>query len=311
MNQILSTEVPNAGKKKKHRRTSSGPADVKTVLKVFSIILLIFGFFMVGTGSYAIYQNSQEKENVTSNPTITVEKIENDTVVFLKVVSEVNINEITYRWNDEQETTINGNGRKYIEERIDIPTGSNILNIHVTDINGGENTYSETYELESNINLEALENGNIKITYQGEVQISYMTYRWDDEDEQTININSTSIEQEIEARKGTHTLTVVVVDVNNKTETKVQEIKGVSKPTIDIGLNGDNTRYVISLSDETGLQEVVVTLNEDENQKFGQKLSGTEFQFEMPINEGSDNKMEVVVTNSDGVQETRRVQFPK
>ena len=106
-------------------------------------------------------------------------------------------------------------------------------------------------------------------------------------------------------------VTYIIMDNNNKTETKVQEIKGVSKPTIDIGLNGDNTRYVISLSDETGLQEVVVTMNEDENQKFGQKLSGTEFQFEMPINEGSDNKMEVVVTNAEGVQETRRVQFPK
>ena len=144
MNQILSTEVPNAGKKKKHKRTSSGPADVKSVLKVFSIVLLIFAFFMIGTGSYAIYQNSQETQTAHSNPTITVEKIENDTVVFLKVVSEVNINEITYQWNDEQETTISGNGRKYIEERIDIPTGSNILNIHVTDVNGGENTYSDS-----------------------------------------------------------------------------------------------------------------------------------------------------------------------
>ena len=310
MNQILSTSVLTGGKKK---RKNSNPADVKSVIKVFSIILLIFGIFMIGTSSYGIYQNIQERANIKPNPTITVESVEDDTIVFLKVVSEYNIDTITYQWNDEQETTIRGNGRKYVEERITIPTGSNILNIHVTDVNGGENTYSNTYELESNIKLEALENGNIRMTYEGEEQIAYMTYRWDDEDETRIDINNTSIDQELPARIGTHTLTVIVVDVNNKTETKVQEIKGVSRPTIDITFNEDYSRYVISLHDDSGLQEVVITLNEDENQKFGQKFTESEqdFQFEIPLQTGSDNKMEVVVTNVDGVQETRRVQFTK
>ena len=310
MNQILSTSVL---KRKKKKRKNSNPADVKSVIKVFSIILLIFGIFMIGTSSYGIYQNIQERANIKPNPTITVESVEDDTIVFLKVVSEYNIDTITYQWNDEQETTIRGNGRKYVEERITIPTGSNILNIHVTDVNGGENTYSNTYELESNIKLEALENGNIRMTYEGEEQIAYMTYRWDDEDETRIDINNTSIDQELPARIGTHTLTVIVVDVNNKTETKVQEIKGVSRPTIDITFNEDYSRYVISLHDDSGLQEVVITLNEDENQKFGQKFTESEqdFQFEIPLQTGSDNKMEVVVTNVDGVQETRRVQFTK
>ncbi len=311
MNQILSTSVKTEEKKNKKKKYNSKPTEVKTVIRVFTIILLVFGVFMIGTGTYAIYQNRQEKENIKTNPTITVESTENDTVVFLKVVSEYNINTITYQWNDEQETTIRGDGRKYIEEKIEIPTGSNVLNIHVTDVNGGENSYSNTYELESNINLEALDNGNIRITYEGEEQIAYMTYRWDDEDETQIDINDTRIDQEIPAQIGTHTLTVIVVDVNNRTETKVQEIKGVSRPTIDISFNEDYSKYVIKLSDETGLEEVVITLNEDENQKFGQKLTEKEFQFEIPLQTGSDNKMEVVATNSDGVQEVRRVQFTK
>ena len=310
MNQILSTSVPTGGKKQK-KRSSSGPADVKTVVRVFSIILLIFGVFMIGSASYGMYKNYQEKASIHPNPTITVESMDDDTVVFLKVVSEVNIDEITYRWNDEQETTIYGNGRKYVEERINVPTGSNILNISVTDIEGGSNTYSNTYELQSNINIEALDTGKIKITYEGDEQISYMTYRWDEEDETRVDINNTSIDYEIDAKRGEHTLTVIVVDVNNKTETKVQKTKVVSRPTIEVTTNNDQTRYIIKITDETELQEVVVTLNEDENQKFGQKLSGTEFQFEMPINSGSENKMEVVVTNADGVEATSRVSFPK
>ena len=176
---------------------------------------------MIGSASYGMYKNYQEKASIHPNPTITVESMDDDTVVFLKVVSEVNINEITYRWNDEQETTIYGNGRKYVEERINVPTGSNILNISVTDIEGGSNTYSNTYELQSNINIEALDTGKIKITYEGDEQISYMTYRWDEEDETRVDINNTSIDYEIDARRGEHTLTVIVVDVNNKTETKV------------------------------------------------------------------------------------------
>lgn len=308
MNQILSTSAPG-GKGKKH--TSSEPADVKKVIRVFSIILLIFAIFIIGTSSYAMYQSSQAKANIKPNPTITVETLEDDTIVSLKVVSEFNIDTITYGWNDGQKTTIRGNGRKYVEEKINIPTGSNLLNIYVTDVNGGENTFSNTYDLESKIKLEALDTGNIKITYQGETQISYMTYRWDDEDEETIDINNTSIEKEIEARKGTHTLTIVVVDVNNKTETKVQEIKGVSKPTIKIGLNNDKTKYIISLSDEIGLKEVIIVLNEDENNKFGQKLTEKEFQLEIPLQTGSDNKLKVIVTNSDGIQETERVQYSK
>ena len=33
--------------------------------------------------------------------------------------------------------------------------------------------------------------------------------------------------------------------------------------------------------------------------KYGQKLSGKEFQFEIPLKSGDDNKMKVQVTNSD------------
>ena len=70
-----------------------------------------------------------------------------------------------------------------------------------------------------------------------------MTYRWDDDDETTIQINDTKIEQEIDAKKGTHTLKVVVVDIDNKTDTKEQTIKGVSKPKVVC----KRTLYIISI----------------------------------------------------------------
>ena len=51
MNQILATSEATSKKKR------SGPADIKTVVKVFAIVMIMFGVFMIGTGSYAIYKD--------------------------------------------------------------------------------------------------------------------------------------------------------------------------------------------------------------------------------------------------------------
>lgn len=308
MNQILATSAPNKNKKgKKH--TNHEPADIKSVIKVFSIVLLLFGIFLVGSGSYAMVKEGALKENTPTKPTITLENKLEDTIL-LKVTSDKSIDQVSYQWNEEEEVSISGNGRKYVEQQITIPSGSNVLKVAAKNIDGGENTYQQPYELESKIALESLASGKIKITYEGETQIAYMTYRWDEEEETKVEINDTKIDQEIEAMKGDHTLTVIVVDVNNRTETKVQETKGVSKPTIDISFNEDQTAYVIKVTDETDLKEVRVVLDEDDNQKFKQELSGKEFTFQIPLKSG-DNKMEVTVYNSADVSATQKVKFTK
>ena len=305
MNQILSTQKVDNKKKK-----NSTPASISSVIRIFSIALIFFAIFLISTGSYAIYKNQSDLNKAIKKPTITLEN-ETENTILLKVISENNIDTVKYYWNGQEETIINGEGKKYIEQRIDIKTGSNVLTVVATDINGGETSYSNQYTLNSNINIEALDNGKIKITSESDKLISYMTYRWDEEQETTIDINNTAVEQEIDVRPGMHTLTVILVDEENNTETKVQEINGVSTPKIDISFNEDYTKYVIKLTDEIGLQEVIITLNEDENQRFGQKLSGTEFEFEIPLYEGSDNKMQVTVTNSSNIEAERRVQYPK
>lgn len=311
MNQILSTGMPNPKHKGKNRaKNSQGPADIRSVTKFFVIVLLFFGIFMIATSSYGLYKNMNKDVSSHSIPTITVEKSD-DTTLLLKVIGENNIDKVVYYWNDEKQNIINGNGKKYIEQEINVPSGSNILNVEVTDILGGQNTFSQQFELDSNIRIEALNNGNINITYEGNEQIAYMTYRWDEEDETTIEINNTSFSQEIPARRGLHTLTVIVVDVNNKTEKKVQEIEGIKEPSIKITTNEDFTKYLVTVSDEIGLSEVTIVMNNDENQKVTQQLTGTEFNFSIDIVENSDNIMNVTVTNSSGVQANRTVKCTK
>ena len=247
-----------------------------------------------------------------SKPVISVEAIEGDeSTILLKTTSNIGIETVVYQWNDGKKTTLTGNGGKYLEQKVQIPSGSNVLNITVVDSQNQESTYSKKYELNSNIKLEAIGNGKIKIEYAGETEISYLTYRWDDQDENKIDINSKTINQEIDTLNGKHTLTIIVVDVNNHTETKVQQTNGVSIPTIDIRFNEDKTSYIINVKDDVELKEVIITLDEDDSKKYGQKINGKEFQFEIALKEGSDNKMKVQVTNSDDQTAEKAVMFSK
>ena len=305
MNQILATQKPQSKKKR-----NNAQANINSITKVFATALIFFAIFLIGSGTYAIYKNQSNANKAIIKPTITLEN-ESESTILLKVISENNLDTVTYYWNGSEETVINGEGKKYLEHQIDIKTGSNVLTVVAKDVNGGETSYSNQYTLNSNILIDSLDNGKISITYEGDKIITYMTYRWDEETETTVDINNTQVNEEIDARAGIHTLTVTLVDEENNTETKVQEINGVSTPTIEINFNEDYTKYVITLKDPIGLQEVIVTLNEDENQRFGQTLSGTEFQFEIPLYEGSDNKMQVNVTNTGNIEAERKVQFPK
>ena len=319
MNQILSTgENP---KRKKTKNKDYQPnyyagqsSNTSSIIKVFAVALIIFGIFIIGNASYGIYKSKENEKNVATvqvKPTISVENVEGtQNTILLKVTSDIGIEKVIYKWNDGQGVTLKGNGGKYIEQKIQIPNGTNNLSISAIDTQENENTYTKQYKVNSKINLEATNEGKIKVTYSGDIEISYMTYRWDDQEETKVDINDTKIDYDIDTLSGRHKLTVVVVDVNNTTETKVQETNGVSIPKIDIELNGEQTSYIIKVTDEIELKEVIITLDDDENKKYGQKISGKEFQFEIPLKEG-DNKMKVEVTNSDEQKAERMVKFPK
>lgn len=315
MNQILSTDMPMDDRKnnkfKKNKIKNNKPVDIQKVLKVFAIVLLVFGVFMIGTGSYSIYKNQNQEEKNTTKPTITIEN-KTDTTLLLKVMHNRNIAEVRYHWNNEDETLITGNQRKYIEQVIDIPAGTNTLYVVATDENGQEISYEKEYKTNSNINFEVVGN-KIKITYQSDKEISYMTYRWDEQDEVKVDINDTSIEKEIDAIKGLHTLTVVVVDEDNNTDTKQQKINGVSKPELVVDVDESREHFVISASDETGIEKFEIRIDQDDGQKYQITVEGNkEYKCTLPMSlHTGDNFIEVKVYNSNGVTEERNVRFKK
>lgn len=310
MNQILSVDNNSSRpKKEKIKKTKNrGPIEITSIVKFFSIALIIFGVFFIGTGSYSMYKESQNSK-VPTKPTISVETL-TESSMKLKVTQDKAIEKLTYRWNDEDETQISGNGRKTIEEQIQIPTGTNTLSVYAVDINGQEVTYTKEYTLQGDITIEEFEvtGSNIKITATGVNELSYMTYRWDEEEETRIDINNTTIEQEIEAPKGLHKLTVVVVDKNNNTETKSKDINGVTKPNLEVTTDG-SANFIINASSEQGLKRVEFIINETE--KFKLDLDGrTELNYSYPLHDG-ENKLEVTVYDQNDVTATFKAKLTK
>ena len=308
MNQILSVESPKRENKKNRTRTK-GPLEINSILRFFAVSLLIFGIFMVGNGSYSMYKDSINKRT-TMKPTIYVEEI-SETELRLQVTHDKNLSKVSYSWNEEEATEIDCKGKKKVEQTIKIPTGDNTLNVYAVDIEGQEINYSRNYTLQGEINIDLeVDGNNIKILANGKNELSYMTYRWDDQDEERIEINSTQTEQTISIPKGLHTLTIIVVDINNKTETKEQEIKGVTKPKVEVKTDG-SANFIIKASDEEGIKRVEFIINETDKKMLNldQVLpleQRKEFEYAYPLQEG-ENKLEVRVYNESDVSEVARV----
>lgn len=311
MNQILSTSIPTNKKKMKNKGGNS--VDIKTIIKFFSIFVFIFGIFIVGIGGYEIYNKSfLSSQNKVVEPTISIEN-KTDSSILLKVMHKKDIEKVEYRWNEEEAVEINGTG-KYVEKEIKIPSGTNVLHVIVEDVDGNQSTYDKQYEMSSGINIE-VSGSKIKITYNENKTISYMTYRWDEEDETTIQINSENVEKEIEAKKGLHTLTVVMVDEDNGTDTKVQKINGVSKPKLEIDLDETRMHFVIKASDDEKLSKIEFVLNQNDEDAYAinleeKDLKELEYVLPMELKDG-ENLIEVTVYNSNGITENTGARFFK
>lgn len=315
MNQILSVEPPKPRKEKKQKVNnsynsykSSGPIEIEKIARFFAIVLIVFGIIMVGSGSYSMYKGSQVG-NSQINPTINVEEI-SETQLNIQITHNSPLRRVTYNWNSEEQVELEASGKRSVEQTIEIPTGENTLNIYAVDQQGKETNYSRVYTRQGDIviNFE-VEGSNLKVTANGINQLSYMTYRWDENEEQRIDINNMTTEQLIEIPMGQHTLTVSVVDVNNNTETKEIEVQGVTKPKLEVAPDASGNNFVVTMSDEQGLEKVEFIINE--TKKYRVMLDGkTEHEFSYPLEEG-ENKLNVTVYNTSGVTENRKVKITK
>ena len=300
-NQILS--VDNA---KKSNRSNSNKIEINKIVKFFVIFVIIFAILCISVVGYTFAHNNNISI-IGTKPKLNIEKQNDELTVITS--SKKGIDRIEYSWNNEETNKISCDGKTEVEEKIELPVGNNKLKLTIYDKNGKSTVYESDYEVESKAPQLALEgsNGKLKITAKDNEQMSYITYRWDDGEEEKIEAteeSSAQIEQEIDIPRGQHTITVVAVNKRNLTTEKTQEVKGVVKPVVTVVQDSEDMKYLIlSVSDEEAIQKINFTLNGKEYQIDLSNYKEKQIQYKIEMKEG-ENTITVTANNFDGATGT-------
>lgn len=300
MNQILYTDSS--------KKTKGGTLEISSIVRIFAILCIIFGVFLVGQASFAMINQEEEvSENIP-----LVETNQNGNILNIKVDHDKIIDKIIYSWNKGKEVTLLGKGRKNIEEKINIPVGQNLLTLKVYDINGKVVSYNENYEVGAGDTIKPeiellVENSKVKITVKDETALNYIEYYWNSEEGTKIYArqdSSKQIEEKIDILKGENTLTIIAVDEAGNESIKEQTFKGVKKPSIELAMEGRD--LIIKVTDEEEIQKIEYTLNgklySTDASNTGESLGMKELVVRQPIDDG-ENKITVKAYNINGLQE--------
>lgn len=313
MNQILVTE-----KKKKNKKTSRGPIEIKGIVRFFAVFIMLFGIVLAGEGSYALYKEIDESkpENI---PDLSLTR--DGDIVILKIEHNTEISKVNYRWNDGEENSI-PEGTTYVEEEILLPDGNNVLNITVIDMKNREYQFIKEYNLEGvditkpNIEVTQTEEGtaNISIVASDETAITEMTYKINDEQEVTVQATEDGqkeITQDITLPEGQNTLTVVARDTTDNVTTYEKQIIVSSKPTIEIVSQEGNT-ITLKISDKYGLKDVIVNLNGKvySSRDIEQNPNVNKNEIYVPLElQSGNNVLSIEVTNVNGLKGSASTQL--
>ena len=269
MNQILMTEAVNKNARNKSKISNS--SDITAVVRFFAIIIMVFGLALSGSSAFGKVQNIQENKN-KSIPVVSAERNGNSVKVIVK--NDIGIKTIKYSWNDSTETVVQGRNKNQVETTINIIPGNNKLNMTVIDSNNGTTTYVKNYVQEEKDTTEPVitvqnEDPRIKITVTDDTALDYIIYKYGDNEEVKVEAsedNPTKIEAYIDNVLETQvTLKIEAVDKAQNFATKEQQVKGATKPKIEVVSDPTDQSYlIIRASDNEGLRMVVFYINEDE-----------------------------------------------
>ena len=144
MNQILAVELP-----KNRNNIKKGPrnkASIKSVVIFFCIVSALFGIALIGVSIFSMIKSNTNQDNSKPTDLPKIHVSQNATELEIEIICSSEISKIEYNWEEKETETINGNGKSSMSlNNIDIPSGNNIFNITVTDVDGRQNTYSKEY----------------------------------------------------------------------------------------------------------------------------------------------------------------------
>ena len=311
MNQILTIENKN---KKNKSRGSTGPIEIKSIVRFFAIAIIVFALCIISHSSYAIYRESRG-HNTDDLASISLSRV-NDTLI-VNVQSQNIIDKFKYHWNGATETSIEIGSNNTTQE-ITLPSENDILTIVLEDETGRAVTYTKEIILSGvdivkpTIELEKGQGNSVIITARDETQIDYMTYKIDDGEEIRIDKNNeedTSIEYAVtDIQRGEHTIFVTAVDSSGNIENNQESvIVSSDRPTINsLSIDRDPDKIIIDVSDVDGIQSIEVNLNGAVYRM--DNVNRKQAKFSLDLVDGT-NTISIVVTNINGISESGATEF--
>ena len=283
---------------------NNGPVAVKSVIKFFAIVIIIFGIILIGEGTYSMYKGivANSGNNI---PTVYMNRV-NDTVV-IKAENNIEIAKLIYSWNKGEETVLLPNN-KAVEEVVLLPNENSILNVTIVDIKGKETKFMQQWNIEGiDIKKPEMEiatddcSRKITIIARDETQIDYLIYKWNNEAETRVNgteRNKLEIQKTIDMKLGENKLTVTAVDKNGNTNTLEKTIIISSKPTIAV--KQSNSKIHIVINDEVSIKTVSININ---GQVYaGEYEAKKQLKLNVPLKQGN-NTVSITVTNESGLEQ--------
>ncbi len=315
MNQILDYN-PDGQK-------SGGPKGSDKIVRNFAIIIIVFAIVLIVIAVSRLMNRedispSAGETSEKTEPKIEVEEKEES--ITISVTNEYEIEQLVYSWNESNETVIKGEGQKTLEKEIQLPVGTNSFYAKVTDIKGNFSTFQKEYTSETGkdilnpkIELSVTNDKKLKIVATDETEMSFITYRWNEEEEQRLEVNPDTpktITTTIEIPHGENDITVNAVDKEKNAVSQTKSFKGLTKPEIKFVINSEGEpKITVEVTHENGIKGVSgVKNNEDfriEEDVIQNKPSVT---FELVLTEGF-NKIQVFVSSVDGTENSAEEVF--
>lgn len=297
MNQILYVEKPKNG----------NSLELNTIIKIFAIIIIILGIVLIAKGTYGVINSSKKS---ATEPIVSIREVDGDLQINIKY--DKIIDKIIYSWNAEREYTLQGKGQTNITETIEIPVGTNILNLKIIDNNKNQFEYTKQYykadvdTISPEIEF-VVEGSKVKMVVKDETELGYIMYRWNDEDNTVVEPREDSkkqIEEKISILKGENTLTIIAVDAAGNETEKQQIFKGAKKPTIETVQ--ENDELVIKIKDEENIKKIEININGEvfstDPEDSGISLNLQEVELRQKLASG-ENTITITVYNVSGLSE--------
>ncbi len=288
---------------------TSDKVDILKILKIFCFSIILFGLVLIGESTYAIIQNNGNK--IQDNIEVTADRMGKETKIVVNA-EQYPIKEFSYKWNDGEPVTIDGNGTLSLETVIQIPNGNNILRMTVTDNFGNKKNFHKQYLYDSSDvskpEIEIAINGpklNIKAT--DDTGIEFITYAWNKNEAIRVEPeenNSKEINVTIDVPSGQNKLTIIAVDKEGNRESRSENIIGDTKPTFT--LSKDGKKIILRAQDDEGISKVSMTIDGETRDSGEEPINQKEISVTWEVTKGT-HTISFSIINVNGLESSGEV----